>query len=89
MEQTTSLHEYLIAGGAVIVALIGIIYKTLINKIYDLRREKVDKAVCDVVRQNEEKALNNIGDQLEKMWGEIRETRDAVIREIKKNGKGL
>lgn len=89
MEQTTSLHEYLLAGGAVIVALIGIIYKTLINKIYDLRREKVDKAVCDVVRQNEEKALNNIGDQLEKMWGEIRETRDAVIREIKKNGKGL
>lgn len=89
MEQTSTLHEYLIAGGAVIVALIGIIYKTLINKIYDLRREKVDKAVCDVVRQNEEKALNNIGDQLEKMWGEIRETRDAVIREIKKNGKGL
>lgn len=89
MEQTTSLHEYLLAGGAVIVALIGIIYKTLINKIYDLRRDKVDKVVCDVVRQNEEKALNNIGDQLEKMWGEIRETRDAVIREIKKNGRSL
>lgn len=89
MEQTSTLHEYLIAGGAMIVALIGIIYRTLINKIGDLKRDKVDKAVCDVVRANEEKALNNIGDQLEKMWGEIRETRDAVIREIKKNGRGI
>jgi hypothetical protein len=75
-------------GQGVLVALVVLIYKNIMHKLNELTQGKVDKAVCEVVRESEQKDLNYIMTQLEKLWNEIRDTREAIIKEVKKNGNG-